>query len=406
MGQGLLRFSLLAALAAPLAAEEANLSDGYRDVFGAMAAAQKEADAVVGKAATDPWPSDAKVLEEALESNGAALSKFDALPDLGRCHFTEGVHMAPWTDLSHLAQARKLARLVALRARRDIAQGRPTDAVGACLKLLALAQGCANDRVLISRLVETSITRLTCRCLRDALAAAPADPKMLARVLDRVMALRETRREAADAFRAEEATTLDMLDRFFLGDLASLSKEELSPELAPLVEEMGQLDMETRRSLHGEARKEATGLFAAMQEGSRPGRLGGLAEIDVRTEGFGAPAESLPHRFLAFLCPQLGATVFSLACADAELSAMSIRAALLAFRAEKGAFPESLDALAPAHLPAVPDDPYDGKPFRYARGDVECIFWVVSNDLQDDGGKAYPEAEDPKPGTDLVWTVR
>jgi len=47
--------------------------------------------------------------------------------------------------------------------------------------------------------------------------------------------------------------------------------------------------------------------------------------------------------------------------------------ALEGYRAESGDYPETLDALAPAFLAAVPDDPFaPGTPLRYRRVDVGC----------------------------------
>ena len=59
-----------------------------------------------------------------------------------------------------------------------------------------------------------------------------------------------------------------------------------------------------------------------------------------------------------------------------ELAARRASLLLLALRlhrAEKGAIPATLDALAPGYLPAVPLDPYDDRPFRYRISKGESI---------------------------------
>lgn len=49
-----------------------------------------------------------------------------------------------------------------------------------------------------------------------------------------------------------------------------------------------------------------------------------------------------------------------------------------------GALPNSLEAIAPEHLPRIPTDPYDGKSVRYSK--ERARLWVTGEDLEDDGG--------------------
>ena len=61
-------------------------------------------------------------------------------------------------------------------------------------------------------------------------------------------------------------------------------------------------------------------------------------------------------------------------------------AALSAYRAEHGNYPDSLDALVPTWFPAVPIDIYSDKPFLYARkGNGYLLYSVFENGI-DDGG--------------------
>jgi hypothetical protein len=48
--------------------------------------------------------------------------------------------------------------------------------------------------------------------------------------------------------------------------------------------------------------------------------------------------------------------------------------------------PGTLAELAPRFLPAVPIDPFDGKPLRYAVRQEECVVWSIGIDLADNGG--------------------
>ncbi|VAX41655.1 hypothetical protein MNBD_PLANCTO03-617 [hydrothermal vent metagenome] len=62
--------------------------------------------------------------------------------------------------------------------------------------------------------------------------------------------------------------------------------------------------------------------------------------------------------------------------------------ALELYRRDNNDYPDSLDALVPAYLPAVPPDRFTGKPLRYALIDGEPRLWSVGADRNDDGGIA------------------
>ncbi len=60
------------------------------------------------------------------------------------------------------------------------------------------------------------------------------------------------------------------------------------------------------------------------------------------------------------------------------------------FRADRGgALPESLDALVPAYLAAVPLDPFTGRALRYTRSPLSYCVYSADQDGKDDGGAIY-----------------
>ncbi|HEY7156480.1 MAG TPA: hypothetical protein VH575_21110 [Gemmataceae bacterium] len=60
----------------------------------------------------------------------------------------------------------------------------------------------------------------------------------------------------------------------------------------------------------------------------------------------------------------------------ARLRAVQLQAALRWYQAETGKLPQTLDALVPHYLAAIPLDPFDNKPFRYRLSRGEEIGWV------------------------------
>jgi hypothetical protein len=72
--------------------------------------------------------------------------------------------------------------------------------------------------------------------------------------------------------------------------------------------------------------------------------------------------------------------------------------ALESFRLQTGAYPGTLDALVPSHLPALPPDPHSGRPFVYRpTPGVEpgYVLYSIGPDGVDDGGLAAPTASAP-----------
>lgn len=69
---------------------------------------------------------------------------------------------------------------------------------------------------------------------------------------------------------------------------------------------------------------------------------------------------------------------------EASASATRISFALQAYAQEKGDLPDSLNALVPDYLAAIPRDPFDGEPMRYSKG--KKIVYSVGNDFADQSG--------------------
>jgi hypothetical protein len=82
--------------------------------------------------------------------------------------------------------------------------------------------------------------------------------------------------------------------------------------------------------------------------------------------------------------------------------------ALKRYKLAHGTFPESLDALVPKYLTAVPLDPADGKPLRYRlEGDGSFKMYSIGEDGVDNGGDSSSKENGTsfswQMGRDLVW---
>jgi len=84
---------------------------------------------------------------------------------------------------------------------------------------------------------------------------------------------------------------------------------------------------------------------------------------------------------------------------DANLAATQIIIACHLFQRETGRKPQTLGELVPAYLPAVPLDPFDGKPFRY-NPDAGTVY-SVGKRLEDLGG--IPDPTTPPDDFSQIW---
>ena len=73
---------------------------------------------------------------------------------------------------------------------------------------------------------------------------------------------------------------------------------------------------------------------------------------------------------------------------ESMLGLVQASAALRAYTQAEGTLPDSLDALVPAYLDAVPLDRYDGAPLRYSK--AKGIVYSIGDDFVDAGGAEPP----------------
>jgi hypothetical protein len=88
---------------------------------------------------------------------------------------------------------------------------------------------------------------------------------------------------------------------------------------------------------------------------------------------------------------------FKRAVRDAQWRITELRLAIRAYQQAHGVLPPSLDALVPAYLPAVPQDPFAPGPMVYRRKARRALVYSRGPDGKDDGGadlgaKCYPDS--------------
>lgn len=95
---------------------------------------------------------------------------------------------------------------------------------------------------------------------------------------------------------------------------------------------------------------------------------------------------SISDRLVAQVLPSLHACFRAAARAEARASTLDAAIAAELYRREHGSFPTTFDELVPTYLPAVPIDPFDGKPIRYLLNDDGLVIYSIGWDFVDHGG--------------------
>ncbi len=115
----------------------------------------------------------------------------------------------------------------------------------------------------------------------------------------------------------------------------------------------------------------------------------------------------IPRMLVTMMLPKLEMSFSRATRCEVDLRATGVVCALTGYARVHGEPPEHLDQLVPDFLPAVPLDPFDGKPLRYRREGSEWVIWSVGSDLKDDNAAwhefKYRKRGEERKGGDIFF---
>jgi hypothetical protein len=341
-----------------------------------------------------------------LEARGA----FDELAAAGRC--PNAVHPRPsledgplvFTPMPEVAYLRILSRARVASMELAIADGAHDEAVAAFDQALMVARACSHQTTLIEQLVGWSVARLALERLRIALDEHPADARTLRRYLERLDA-RTPLGHPALGLEGERLSFLDVVQRAYSDN--GRGGGRMLPSAAA---EMGMTTMGgTPPPLAGDVPKIVNVLgfvFAGRRAVTREGQAYYDEAIRRARLSYGRrhAEQADPHDaiddlgpgyfLLKILVPAVGKLVDRGDMMKCVIGGTAVRLAIEGYRAEHGQCPPSLEALVPAWLDAVPEDPFSEGPYVYrlASGDrgAGYVLYSVGADGRDDGGLPSP----------------
>jgi hypothetical protein len=315
--------------------------------------------------------------------------------------------------LPHLSELRRLSRNLEADARRAARQGDAKRVVADLAGLLGLARHMDEVPFSISGMVALSCYTGALRATLDILEERPEvlgreDLRALAHLLaafagggniridlreDPLFVEDALQRAYSDDGRGDGRLTpkgVELLKYFdppiSLSEMRALAGESFDKVQGPVIAAA----VASRREVMREHKR----IFEAYEaEASRPmwewGRAPGAAALGSIDAG----PWKMRYRVLSSLLPAFLSLAVQGENVTQERDATLTAIALELYRRDHGEYPQSLDALAPAYIPAIPPDRVDGCPLRYLLRDGRPLLYSIGIDGVDDRG--IPPANEP-----------
>jgi hypothetical protein len=364
-------------------------------------------------------------IQQILARNKPALALLKQAGARPRCRFPLRWDQSPCAmEFRHLGPLRTCADLLIAEALVAARRGDAAQVTDACRAAIRMSGHIASEPTTISFLVAVGTESRALRCLPDLLPDANLDPGMcqtLFRELDRLDFAASCRRVTIaqgcetlwffDEAKRRPGNVRGILTPNFSGDYAggnpsSGSRVAVTLYLSPL----GKL-LRLREEIAYLDTFDATIALTA-----KPYRA-----TAARWRAREQRASDVPFYYLITRATvPFGHMVARRDYAVAYRNAMQVALALKAYRAQHGAYPDSLVALrgypggasaapemrrSPIQGWKLPQDPFSGKDFCYHRQGAGFILYSWGEDLKDDGGRPVSERyRTYPPDGDIVWT--
>jgi hypothetical protein len=279
-----------------------------------------------------------------------------------------------------------------------------TGALESCLAILAVSRGIGDEPTLVSQLIRMAGVAICVGAVERALGwGADFNDATLAD-LDRAFAREADEPRLLYGLRGERACFFRITENIDSGTF------DLNEAIGPRVPSPMAVYVRARLpEEQAEALKMFNKMIAAASQPAGAARTNAVSAASGECEELCKTGRVGPlptHLLFAMLVPAL----FKLNEADtrtvANLNAARVAIACERHRQKTGAYPDRLEDLPKELLPAVPDDPFTGKPILYKKLPDGAVAYSASYDGVDDGAaKLDPKREK---GNDLgfrLWAL-
>jgi hypothetical protein len=301
------------------------------------------------------------------------------------------------TMMPHVQKARVVGFALTFDAYLRALDGDGDGALRSCRASLNTGRALGDEPAPISQFIRASGSRRAARAAERVLALGEASPK----------ALEEMQRAlAGEAEEPLQLTTARAQRVFFYHSLAAMSSGKVSRANFGLRTSV--LGQRGDDFIDGTRARACQAAYLHYHN-----ELVEIARLPVEKQQDRLKALTPPPQRLPMLLDALArdsedpSAVRAFHRAKAELRCAAAALAAERYRLAKGRWPERLEDLVPDYLPAVPADPFDGRPLRLRRTDDGLMVYSIGPDGEDNGGNLDRKNE-RTPGSDLgfqLWDV-
>ncbi|NOY42151.1 MAG: hypothetical protein GXP26_09985 [Planctomycetes bacterium] len=302
--------------------------------------------------------------------------------------------------LPDIQRMRSAVRALQARAMWHLGEGRTAEAWADILACFRLARHTSRDSTLVGQLVAIAIDGMACRVTVTYLQHDGLGKEEAAQILVDLQGLPPASRMAYSLDQGERLMYIDIVLRMAQGEI---TPGEFGGDDGGPVAVMSMLAIDWNHVLR-EGNRWYDRIANAARLPTYAQRKQELANIDTDLSLLGSAATTPGAVLGSFVSRRRRSQMISdillslfLSSLDAITGAEDraittqrltlVAAALAVYRARQGEYPESLDELSPAILPALPLDLYTEKPFIYKRkSDGGYLLYSVFQNGVDDGG--------------------
>jgi hypothetical protein len=367
-------------------------------------ARSKEVDKLTIFPRTNKWsPVTRKLVEEYVQTNGAALAKAHEALLFPRFRYRIDFSNWPDTDLSpHLEQLKKMARISALQSELEAEEDRPDEFPEHAEFQLKIAATLDGEPTVISHLVRNSIVRVAVSTTERTLNLSSPNDTVCQKLQTEFIQAGKTH-SLPLALIGERAMMIPAF-RLSYTEIPSLNqnnKQETRMRFSGKPQLFSWLSGIFERDLNFflEVMEKSIAL-AAVPPPNSLALTNYLASADrIATGRF--------YIFSSMFLPSLSRTTVSEASSQARIELAITALAVERFRHAQRRLPADLKELTPQFLEAIPTDPFDGAALRYRRLARGYVIYSIGEDGHDDGGREAPERKNitDKSTCDITFTV-
>jgi hypothetical protein len=357
-------------------------------------------------ARTEPLPAEMQqLIAEYLSDNAEALRLLHQAASIKLCRYPVELSKGESMLLPHLRLVRQAARLLYLEAIQNTEEQKPQQAVESVIAALGVARSLNQEPILISYLVHVACQGITLESLERILNRMPLTDVQLAKL---AVAIEESENQQAltRAFVGERCMGVDIFQGIGTGRISfeeiSNSGDSVPPRMSPLgrlYKAAGLLELDEMSYLD---------VMKRYVEATRLPPPECIAASHVVNDELESAFRSIRqwHILSRMLLPALDNVVIKEGRRDAIVRDIETAVAIERYRLANGKLPTQLSDLVPAFLPAIPNDPFDGKPLRYKTLTKGYVVYSVGDDREDnDGVEKNSKGVSWVPGTDITFTV-